>query len=48
VVGTRGRGEVAGKGGKRVNSEYDAYCVQMYVNANIIPVETISGMGEVR
>jgi hypothetical protein len=37
---TSERGEVAGKGGRRVK-----YCVHMCVNAKMIPVETIPGVG---
>jgi hypothetical protein len=38
-----GRGEVVGKGSRRVNMCKN--CVHDYVNEKMIPVETISGMG---
>jgi hypothetical protein len=41
-VGTSGRGEVEGKGGRKVNIVQK--CVHMYVNAKMIAVETIVGM----
>jgi hypothetical protein len=41
--GTSGRGEVARKGGRRVNMCKN--CVYIWVNAKILPVETIPGMG---
>jgi hypothetical protein len=43
-AGTSERGEVAGKGGRRVNMAQK--CVHMYVNAKMIPVETIPGIEE--
>jgi hypothetical protein len=36
--------EVAGKGCRRVNIVQK--CAHMYVNAKMMPIETISGMGE--
>jgi hypothetical protein len=42
VVGTNGRGEVAGKRSRRLNMVQT--CVHMYVNAKIISFETISVM----
>jgi hypothetical protein len=39
-VGTNGRVEVAGKEGRRVNMVLKK-CVSRYVNAKIIPVETV-------
>jgi hypothetical protein len=41
-VGNIERGEVTGKGGRRINKVQK--CVHMYVKAKMIPVETISGM----
>jgi hypothetical protein len=45
VVGTGRRGEeVVRKGvGRGIQCKY---CVHMYVNAKMIPVETVPGMGE--
>jgi hypothetical protein len=43
-VGTSGRREVVAKGGKRVNTVQK----HMYVNAKIISVETIPGMGGIK
>jgi hypothetical protein len=42
-AGTSRRGEVVGKGGWMVNTVQK--CVHMYVNAKLIPVETIPGIG---
>jgi hypothetical protein len=44
-VGTSERGEVVQKGVRKVNM-VQKKCVHMYVNAKMIPVETIPGMGE--
>jgi hypothetical protein len=43
-VGIYERGEVARKGGRRVNTMQK--CVHVFVNAKMIPVETIPGMEE--
>jgi hypothetical protein len=42
-VGTSGKGEVAGKRGRKVNTVQK--CVHIYVNAKMIPIETIPAMG---
>jgi hypothetical protein len=44
LVSTTGSGEGAEKGGRRV-SMIPKKCVNMYVNAKMIPVEIIPGMG---
>jgi hypothetical protein len=43
-IGTSGSGEVLGKGG-RYGGKYNAKTVYVYVNAKIIPAETIAGIG---
>jgi hypothetical protein len=40
---TSGRGEKVEKECKRVNM--GKYCVHMYINGKMIPVETVPGMG---
>jgi hypothetical protein len=47
-VGSSGRWEVAGKGYGRVNAVKK--CMYMYVNAKMIPIETIPGIrgGEIK
>jgi hypothetical protein len=43
-TGTSGRVQEVGKGHRRVNIV--KYCVHMYVNGKMRPVETIPGTGE--
>jgi hypothetical protein len=41
-VGTSGSGDVVGKGGRRVNTVQKIY---IHVNAKMIPIEIIPGIG---
>jgi hypothetical protein len=43
-AGTSGRGEVLGKGGRRVDM-VQKMCMHVYFNAKMIPVETTPGIG---
>jgi hypothetical protein len=44
LAGTSGSGEMAGKGGRRMNLIL-IMCIHMYVNAKMIPVVIVPGIG---